>query len=144
MVATMDMLNCTKCDEVKPLGEFSRDASMKRGYKSWCKACTKAAHLKWRASTEGAERLYRARQDRLAATREWLWGLKSNPCADCGNTYHPVAMQFDHLPGFEKKFNVNMEASSRTRAALDAELAKCELVCANCHAIRTWTRRIGG
>jgi hypothetical protein len=48
-------------------------------------------------------------------------------------------MEFDHLPGFEKTNNVgNMK--SRSREAILAEIAKCEIVCGNCHRARTWLR----
>lgn len=60
------------------------------------------------------------------------------PCADCGNSYHPVAMDFDHRPGEVKTKDV---AKIFTFAAVMAEMAKCDLVCSNCHRVRTWKRR---
>lgn len=72
----------------------------------------------------------------------WMDELKSGPCADCGKCYDPVCMDWDHLPGFEKKFNVSaMVRNTYSREAIEAEIAKCELVCANCHRIRTKQRR---
>ena len=60
-------------------------------------------------------------------------------CADCGYRGHPAALQFDHLPGTHKLYKVT-DLVMGNRKKLDAEIAKCEVVCANCHAIRTVTR----
>jgi hypothetical protein len=48
-------------------------------------------------------------------------------------------MQWDHLPGFEKLGDIS-ELSGYTRDELMAEMAKCELVCTNCHILRTVLR----
>jgi hypothetical protein len=62
-------------------------------------------------------------------------------CVDCGFKGHPAALEFDHLPGREKKFNISQRiAAAVDREALLAEMAKCEVVCANCHRVRTFTR----
>ncbi len=60
-------------------------------------------------------------------------------CVDCGFDGHPAALDFDHMPGTEKLFNIGQE-KFRSQAQMTAEIAKCELVCANCHRIRTVTR----
>lgn len=74
-------------------------------------------------------------------TREWLYQYKArNPCADCQEYMHPVCMQFDHLPDFEKHA-IPSTMAHYSRAKLLAEIAKCELVCANCHMIRSYRRR---
>ena len=48
-------------------------------------------------------------------------------------------MQWDHLPGTTKLGNIS-SLTGRPREEIMAELAKCELVCANCHAARTYRR----
>lgn len=66
--------------------------------------------------------------------------LKSGPCVDCSRCYPYYVMQFDHVRG-EKLSDVSRLASSIVSIArIDAEVAKCDLVCANCHAERTWQR----
>lgn len=62
-------------------------------------------------------------------------------CADCGYREHPSALEFDHLPGTEKLFNIGEQIGNRSRETLWEEIAKCDVVCANCHNIRTSTRR---
>jgi hypothetical protein len=62
---------------------------------------------------------------------------KGVPCADCGEVFPAYVMHWDHLPGFEKVDAISVMVGSRTRAAVLEELRKCELVCANCHVLRT-------
>lgn len=81
-------------------------------------------------------------QRRYEEFRVWLDGLKCGlGCADCGFTGHPAALEFDHRPGTEKRFIVS-SGYSRNRAKVLAEIEKCDLVCANCHRIRTHDRRV--
>lgn len=67
--------------------------------------------------------------------------IKANPCMDCGNCFHFSAMDFDHVRG-EKRWNVSqMVLRGMSIRAIDREIAKCELVCSNCHRVRTWNRQ---
>ena len=67
--------------------------------------------------------------------KEYIHKLKSVPCADCGNTYPPVCMDFDHVKGKKHRPLSRMVHYSIER--IDEEIAKCEVVCANCHRIRS-------
>lgn len=71
--------------------------------------------------------------------QEQLNALKSGPCTDCGGSFPPECMDFDHVRG-EKIAGVS-QLLTRSRLRAVAEIAKCELVCANCHRIRTKARR---
>ena len=65
-------------------------------------------------------------------------------CADCRNKYPHYVMDFDHvLPGKIDTVS-RMSGSGTSLARLKAEIAKCEVVCSNCHRIRTFTRREQG
>lgn len=64
-------------------------------------------------------------------------------CVDCGYKDNPVALDFDHLPEFEKKHNVsNLARSNAAPETLWAEIAKCVVRCANCHRIITVGRHL--
>jgi len=65
----------------------------------------------------------------------------SSGCIDCGYNEHAEALDFDHVKG-QKKFNVSI-ISTRSLESLMEEIAKCEVVCANCHRVRTKQRRKG-
>ena len=62
-------------------------------------------------------------------------------CAECGFAGHPAALQFDNQPGTVKVGNIS-EMTRRSWAVIAAEIANTEVVCANHHAIRTWTRAV--
>jgi len=49
-------------------------------------------------------------------------------------------MQWDHLPGVPKLGDISNGLNSRSRDEILDEMAKCELVCTNCHTIRTFQR----
>ncbi len=59
-------------------------------------------------------------------------------CADCGYNAHAAALDFDHVRGI-KLFNLNRVAC-RSWEAIWEEVEKCEVVCANCHRVRTQER----
>lgn len=67
--------------------------------------------------------------------------IKARPCMDCSGTFHPCAMHFDHRPGTAKFFNIGEALCRYPLEVLDAEIAKCDVVCANCHAVRTHVGR---
>lgn len=62
-------------------------------------------------------------------------------CTDCGYRAHPAALDFDHLPGFEKRHTVAWLISQNRLADAFTEIEKCEVVCTNCHRVQTATRR---
>lgn len=68
--------------------------------------------------------------------------LKSRPCMDCGGTFPPIVMDFDHRDGMTKMGNISNLIKRWSWERLLAEVAKCDLICANCHRIRT-ARRSG-
>ena len=49
-------------------------------------------------------------------------------------------MQWDHVPGTVKLGEISAKIRRWSTKLIFEELAKCELVCANCHAIRTYAR----
>jgi hypothetical protein len=59
-------------------------------------------------------------------------------CADCGYNAHACALDFDHVRG--EKFMGVARMIGRTWATIEAEVAKCDVVCANCHRVRTEER----
>lgn len=84
---------------------------------------------------------YRERdRKRVARLREVLNEAKAKPCMDCGVSYPPYVMDFDHVRG-EKVRNVAKLSQFSSEAKLLDEIAKCDLVCSNCHRERTWQRK---
>lgn len=86
-----------------------------------------------------------ARRAMRARRRQLVDRLKSVPCMDCGGRFDPECMDFDHRDGTTKVRDVaNFTAGQGTVAGLLAEIAKCDVVCANCHRLRTKARRKPG
>jgi 5-methylcytosine-specific restriction endonuclease McrA len=60
------------------------------------------------------------------------------PCADCGQNYPYYVMDFDHINN--KTTNINALVERCSIEKLEEEMANCELVCSNCHRVRTYNR----
>ena len=128
------MKACPRCDTIKPLADFYRDRARRDGHTVYCKAC-------WPRVTRprGADKKYERK--RRNAQMDLIRTAKSRPCTDCGRTYPYYVMDFDHVRG-AKAFAIghaNGGGYSTTRVI--EEMAKCDVVCSNCHRIRTHQRR---
>ena len=129
---------CTDCDSART--EYNRS--------HWA-GQTQEERQDVRAKNAIAAKLYREmhpnrrtdiaskrRMERVPIIRE----AKDKPCSDCGVQYPYYVMQFDHVRG-EKKFNIG-QGWNNSIQALTEEIAKCDIVCANCHAERTYQRLV--
>lgn len=83
---------------------------------------------------------YKARAKRKRdELREFIRQYKeSHPCTDCGIQYPFYVMQFDHLR--DKTMHVGVMVNLGNLNKIKDEIAKCEVVCANCHFERTFQR----
>ncbi|QOR55370.1 MAG: hypothetical protein SHS37scaffold145_21 [Phage 71_18] len=73
----------------------------------------------------------------LAKRRSQLDALKlAAGCIDCGYAGHPAVLQWDHRDRSAKVANVGAMVGWAWAKVL-AEMAKCDVRCANCHAIKT-------
>lgn len=130
---------CTKCSIRKPIEKFARNRSKGSGYNSWCKLCQKP--YKDRHYRRNKKAYYLRRDARILEMREWLTSLKAGkPCTDCSKVFPPVCMDFDHI-GQDKSFSIGNAIKNWGKQTILEEIDKCELVCANCHRIRTWKRQ---
>lgn len=130
---------CGRCGAVKPLVEFHR---RRTGYQTWCKGCRREYDAAYHAET----RDLRLEQKRAAHERFRTWYLalkQGRPCTDCGGKFHSAAMVWDHLPEHEKVGDLGNMVGKHSRRRILEEIAKCEFVCANCHAVRTHERLRG-
>lgn len=129
------MQTCVRCGVPKPLSEFpKKTGKSKHGY---CKECQRAYT---RAHYAANKQTYIDRaQRRKEEVREKINELKRVPCADCGGRFNPWQMDFDHVRGVKEADIARLVITGST-AKLRAEMAKCEVVCANCHRQRTHER----
>lgn len=127
---TSDGQRCYSCKRFMPLGAFAK--AVIKGTEYRVKRCNPC-------------RAYRQKHSpKLQQRKVMLAEAKAKPCAQCGGTFPPECMDFDHVHG-PRSFLVSSAFSWRRLDALKAELEKCELVCANCHRTRTKQRgqRVG-
>ena len=91
--------------------------------------------------SKGAKLYEMQAQHRVRNFELMIQYLLAHPCVDCG-IGDPVVLEFDHLPEFTKSFEIAraIPASTRSWSTIAEEIAKCEVVCANCHRRRTAMR----
>ncbi len=66
--------------------------------------------------------------------REWFTELKKTlSCEHCGED-HPAVLQFHHTDPSKKELGVSdMINQGSSRRRVQNEIAKCDVLCANCH-----------
>jgi len=79
-----------------------------------------------------------------ASNRRFMDTLKVRlGCAECGYNAHPRALQFDHIDPktkYRTKSGRLVHPSDMvglSQHTIIAEVAKCRVLCSNCHAIRS-------
>jgi hypothetical protein len=128
---------CAKCGLWKSAREFHNSRT---GQFSYCRECRRAYDRRYYQERGKAARRGRQRR-RMLEARAWMAALKKGvPCADCGQIFPVWVMHWDHLPGYHKVGSISEMVGSRSRTITIAELQKCELVCGNCHVLRTISR----
>jgi hypothetical protein len=139
----MDTKKCYKCQVEKSVSEFAKNKSRRDGLQAACKACRKI-YIKQHYQDNRQYYIDKAktnRYDQISKNRDFLILLKDNKqCVDCKNFYPHYVLDFDHLR--DKKYGIaQMKGSGLSIERILEEISKCELVCSNCHRIRTWKRK---
>src|SRR5436305_10116394 len=130
---------CSKCKVNKPVSEFNFKSTATGMRQSYCKECGKQLT---RRHYRNNKRQYLDRNVRsYMKRRELVRQIKTRACADCGIQYPFYVMDFDHREGEIKEYELNRIDRMTTRALL-REIEKCDVVCSNCHRVRTYKRRI--
>ncbi len=112
-------------------------------HKTWpyCYSCQIQYALNYQKSHPEIVRLINKKKRKVR--RDYVQKEKDKPCMDCGIKYPYYVMDFDHVRG-EKKFNLSSTTiGSKAYKRIEDEIAKCDVVCANCHRARTYNTRIG-
>lgn len=133
---------CSKCRVIKQGDLFPFNRHGRRD--SWCHAC-RALDRKERYAADPkriSRATYASRRKKSLLLVVKLAPFKAVPCADCGGRFPSVVMDFDHRDPTIKVDPVSrMVNRALSWERIAAEMAKCDVVCSNCHRIRTW---IGG
>jgi hypothetical protein len=142
----MNTKTCTRCKEEKPnTEEFFRPyypSEIKQGRSGLhvaCRTCLTKAHTDW--GRKNAKLVNNSARKQRHTLADWVDTFKDVPCTDCGVKYPPYVMDFDHLPEYIKSAGVpRLVNMRRPKSVIKAEIDKCEVVCANCHRLRTKER----
>ena len=127
---------CFSCKESLPLDRFGKHSKMKDGLQSSCKECRRAYQNNWYSDNKELHR-ERVRRSYGVARKFYTELLSKQSCVDCGETRLP-ALQYDHRDASEKEFTISEAIrDGYGKERILAEIAKCDVRCANCHAVRT-------
>lgn len=127
---------CPRCKKNRLTKFFSKNKAKTDGLAYFCKTCQR----------QYTNRHYKKNKDYYVTKAQRhkdvlileMRNRKSLPCTDCKLTWPWFVMDFDHVRG-KKRFNL-ADGHRKSSSALKLELAKCDLVCSNCHRIRTHKR----
>jgi L-lysine 2,3-aminomutase len=116
-------MNCAKCKK-----DF--EAEGKKRYCGMCQSVYGKRHY------ENNKQYYidKASAAKIAS-RDMLRKLKDQPCMDCGGRFPPCSMDFDHLEN--KEYEIAGMVGRYGKKKILTETSKCDVVCANCHRVRT-------
>jgi hypothetical protein len=130
---------CPRCEKNRLVKSFGLDRSREDGLTAYCNSCRKTFRARTAAKPDFREKSNKRSKRIRDRNREYIHDLlKKSKCVDCGDTRWQV-LEFDHLR--EKKNNVSsMMKNNSSIAKLQAEIDKCEIVCANCHRWRSLIR----
>ena len=125
---------CSRCKIEKDDGSFHKRGA---GFQDRCKECKR---LSIREHYQANKQYYldKAKKSKEQG-REITQSVRKQPCTDCKKEYPYYVMDFDHINPVNKVDNVGSMINSGL-PALRREIAKCEVVCANCHRERTFQR----
>lgn len=132
------MKTCSKCRRDLPLNQFNKKGD---GKQPWCKACNRKRSRQYYADNREKHLAVVRKRNvaRIRANQDWIIQyLLGHPCCDC-NEMDLLVLEFDHLA--DKTMNICHAIQDYSLARLQQEVAKCEVVCANCHKRRTASRR---
>lgn len=127
---------CASCRIIQDIDQFSKRSASKDGKSSRCKNCNKA-YLK-NHYQDNKKYYYNKKIKFQDKGKEFMWNfLKDKSCKDCGIN-NPLLLEFDHIE--DKKYTISRITKTHAPESLLKEISKCEIVCTNCHRLRTYER----
>lgn len=116
---------------------YNRSARRKLANRQREQSAERKAYARaWWRTEKGRAMAKRQALKRKARGREILDAARRVPCADCQLRFPVCCMDFHHVRG-PKLFRIAQQVRHSV-AGLKRELAKCIVLCANCHRIRHW------
>ncbi len=135
------MKKCIRCEEIKEVSEFAKDSHRKDGIRSECIICRKEYNVKYyiknviiyKSRSKLNNKIYKKK------LKKWFFNLKSNlKCIKCGEN-HPGCLDFHHRNKDDKVSTISDMITNRDSIEnITIEIAKCDVLCANCHRKLHW------
>ncbi len=136
---TIQEIRCPRCGRVLPPSEFTRASDRPNGRQSMCKECKHEYDRQYYANNpQYRERVRQMSERRRDELRDYLYEyLSTHPCEMCGES-RPACLCFHHRNPKDKDIELSIAVFHQySQARLEAEIAKCTVLCQNCHAIVT-------
>lgn len=134
---------CTKCKEAKALSEFRVVNAATGRHAAYCKSCQRQVsrdHYSANRETH-KRRVISNSQERAVKNREWFKEFKASlSCNRCGED-HIAVLDFHHSDPATKEQAVGTMLYSWSKEAILQEIAKCEVLCSNCHRKHHWDEK---
>ena len=116
-----DTKRCSTCKEWKPLDSYTKNGKNKDGKQYYCRGC----------ANHGRKAIYK---------KVGLMKLGAG-CAHCGYNAHSHALHYDHIDPANKLNCVSALIRLGAKwSIIEKEMAKCQVLCSNCHAVKTHPR----
>lgn len=128
---------CSGCGKTLPIGRFAHKDQTRAIRASQCKRChakVRRAYYEKNSDIEKA-RAEKAKRKKLQVYRDLK---RSVACIRCGEN-HPAALHFHHRDASQKEFTLAKSIwHGYSIERIKAEIEKCDVLCANCHAKEHW------
>lgn len=137
--STEPLRRCGWCGVFKPVSAFAFRSKARGTRQYHCRSChaayRRAHYLRNRDDyiAREVDRIRKRRNRNRTLLRSYL---RSHPCIDCGET-DILTLQFDHRDRATKRTEVALLIVRKPWSVVVAEIAKCDVRCANCHRRRT-------
>ena len=124
---------CKRCNLTKPLRLFVSNYT----HRNVCRECHLSKIQKYREVN--IDKTVNTKRQQFIRSSAFIASFKNDLCNICGTKYSPEALDFHHLQDKESGISRLYEKS---RKRITREIAKCELICANCHREETYRNAI--
>ncbi len=141
------MKTCNKCNLDLEDDQFNIK-TRKNGLiqlQPYCRECQKLYWKNYYSTNQSdcIKRLRTSNRNKKLTLRKFVDEYKNKPCIDCKQSFPSYVMDFDHIDKNKVASVSTMVSSLKAKDKIIEELNKCELVCSNCHRIRTHKRLSG-
>lgn len=111
-----------------------------------CSKGTVCYHLGVDQKLKHKSRRIKRTKEEVSSNREWIKSFSKRykalcGCKECG-IKNPIVLEYDHRDPKEKEHNIAQMISDRySMKSLKREIRKCDVLCANCHRIKTFENK---